>query len=97
MSDEQQDKPKTNKPLETFRDRALSVSVFRNEGEKGDFFSVVPRKIYTTDQGEIRESKSLTGSEPLRQANLLGEAYSHVEQLKAEMRAEKSRDTDRER
>ena len=68
-----------NKPVETLRDGALRLPIFRNRGEQGDSYAMVPGRIYTDKEtGEVREASSLSGSEALRMANLLTRGYQRV-------------------
>lgn len=81
-----QAKRSKNAPVETLRDGALKVSIFKNEYENGTQFSLEPGRIYTDARGSIRESKSLSGSEPLRMSRLLDKGYDRVGQFKAELK-----------
>lgn len=68
-----------NKPVETLRDGALKVSIFRNRGENGNYYALDPGRIYTDEKtGEVREVSSLSGGEPLRMAHLLTKGYERV-------------------
>lgn len=72
-----------NKPVEILRDGALKISIFHNRGEAGDHFAMVPGRTYTDKEtGEVRESTSLGGSEPLRMAHLLTCGYQRVQFLR---------------
>jgi hypothetical protein len=101
-----------NKPIETLRDGALKVSIFRNHSEKGDYYALDPGRIYTDEKtNEVREASSLSGSEPLRMAHLLTIGYEKMqlhkeldkkrakEQSQDERSSQpsRSRDDDRER
>jgi len=59
MSDER------NKPVDTLRDGPLKVSIFRNQGERGDFYSLSPGRLFTDNDGNTRETKSLNSSDAL--------------------------------
>ena len=85
-----------NKPVKTFRDGELKVSVFQNQGKNGDYFSYVPGRIYTDQNGQARETHSLTGADPLRMANLLNRSYERIAAFKQQMKAQ-SRPGNRER
>ena len=72
-----------NKPLETLRDGALKVAIFRNRSDNGPFYSLDPGRIYTDDRtGDIKEVSSLSGSEPLRMAQLLTRGYERVAEFR---------------
>ncbi len=78
MSERDNDKS-GNRPVETLRDGPLKVSIFRNSGENGAFYSLDPGRIYTDEKtNEVREVSSLSGSEPLRMAHLLTKGYERV-------------------
>lgn len=85
-----------NAPVDTLRDGALKVSIFRNERENGVSYSMDSGRIYTDGQGQIKESKSLSGSEPIRMARLLEKSYDRVGEFKAQMK-QKNKDTERDR
>ena len=71
--------PKGNRPLETLRDGALKLSIFRNQNEHGESYALVPRRIYTDkESGKVRETSSLAGGEALRMAHLLTRGYERV-------------------
>ena len=91
-----------NKPLETLRDGALKVSIFRNRGEKGDYYALDPGRIYTDEKsGEVREASSLSGTEALRMAHLLTRGYQRVgefkEQAKEQAKEKESQSSERSR
>jgi len=81
-----QEQPSGNRPVETLRDGALKVAIFQNEREYGTNFSLEPGRIYTDAGGQVRESKSLSGSEPLRMSKLLDKAYDRVGEFKAQLK-----------
>jgi len=87
---------KGNKPVETLRDGALKVAILRNERENGTHFSMEPGRIYTDGQGHVRESKSLSGTEPIRMARLLDKSYDKIGEFKSQLKTQ-NRDTDRHR
>lgn len=79
-----------NRPVETLRDGALKLSIFRNQGDRGPFYSMVPGRIYTDGKTEkIRETSSLSGSEPLRMANLLTKGYERVSEFRAQSKEDR--------
>jgi len=95
-----------NKPLETLRDGALKVSIFRNQSEKGNYYTLDPGRIYTDEKTQqVREASSLSGSEPLKMAHLLTKGYERIghyreqdkEQAREERPSRRSRSRDQER
>lgn len=47
-----------SKPVETIRDGAIKASIWKNEGEKGPFYSVKITRTYTDDAGNYHDSDS---------------------------------------
>ena len=79
-----------NRPVETLRDGALKLSIFRNRGDRGDFYSMVPGRIFTDEKTEkIRETSSLSGSGPLRMANLLTKGYERVAEFREQAKEDR--------
>lgn len=92
MSEREREKEQSNRPVDTLRDGPLKLAIFRNQSERGDFYSAVPGRIYTDEKtGEIREVSSLSGSELLRMANLLTKGYERVAEFR-EQSKEQGRD-----
>ena len=77
-------------PVDTLRDGSLKVAIFRNRAENGDYFSLSPGRIYTDENGEVRETKTLSGAEPLRMARLLNRGYARVAEFRAQMKEERT-------
>ena len=73
----------TNRPVEQLRDGALKAAIFRNEGEKGPFFSVRFTRTYTDGNGTFHDSTSFSGTELLKLAHLAGQAYDRANALRA--------------
>jgi hypothetical protein len=71
-----------NKPAFTLRDGSLKATIWKNFGEKGNFYSVNFGRTYTDAQGNFRDSDSFSGSELLRLAHLASKAYDHVAALR---------------
>lgn len=74
----------SNRPVETLRDGSLKAPVWRNEGEKGPYYTVSLSKIYEDQKGQVRETNSFTASELLRVAELAREAHCVVRDLRRE-------------
>ncbi|MCB9871507.1 MAG: hypothetical protein H6837_16745 [Planctomycetes bacterium] len=71
-----------NKPTETLRDGSLKATIWKNDGEKGPFFSVSLTRIYTDAAGNYHDSDSFSGSELLRIAHLASRAYDRIADLR---------------
>ncbi len=80
-----------NQPTETLRDGSLKATIWKNEGEKGAFFSVNLTRTYKDDAGNYHDSDSFSGTELLRIAHLATRAYDLVSELRQQERANDSR------
>ncbi len=66
-----------SQPAHKLRDGALQVTIWRNSGEKGNWYSVMPSRSYR--KGETwRESDSLGADDLLAMAKLLNQAHSWI-------------------
>ena len=74
-----------NKPVETIRDGSLKASIFRNEGEKGTFFSTTLSRTYTDERGNFHDSNVFSGTDLLRVSELARKAYSVSRELKQDL------------
>lgn len=78
MSEEQTTgQEKGQPPLQTLRDGAVNVKLWRQESpENGAFVTAMIGRTYKDPEtGEYRESRSLSGADMLRAQALLGEAH----------------------
>ena len=70
-------KNESNKPVRTFRYRALSVAVFAREHEGKTYYNFVPQRAYTEDDGKTWSySTSFDGLDALVIAQLLEMAFA---------------------
>lgn len=76
----------TNKPVAELRDGGLKIAIFENPKKDGDGvrYSGKLTRSYVDQQGEWHETNYFSGSELLRAANLLIEAYNTERKLKAD-------------
>lgn len=79
--------PSNNRPIATLRDGGLKASIWANGHENWVRYSVDLFRSYTDEQGAWRDTRSLSGSELLRGARLLEQAYDRVLDLRAADRA----------
>ena len=82
-----------SKPAETIRDGAIKATIWKNQGEKGVFFSVNFTRTYTDTDGNFHDGDSYTGTQILQVARLAERAYERVSELR---QAEKSRTENQE-
>ena len=76
-----------NKPYATLRDRAIRATIWKNTGERGDFYSVDFSRTYKDAQDEYRDSSSFSGTDLLKVSRLALKAYDLIEDVVAEDRA----------
>lgn len=81
-------------PVDTIRDRAIKSSIWRNEGEKGAYYSVTLARTYKDDQGNLRDTNSFSQDDLLKLAEISRKSYHRINELKREHT--QSRDDDRE-
>lgn len=68
----------SKKPVFKLKDGLVKASVWENPSDKGVFHSVSIVRSYTDGNGEWKETTSLSGSDILRAANLLQQAYNWI-------------------
>lgn len=73
-----------NGPIDVLRDGNIKASIFRNEGEKGVFFSTQFARTYTDKDGTIRDSQSFSGTDQLKVSELGRRAYQRTHELRRE-------------
>ena len=77
-----------SKPAHKIRSGALQVTIWRNTGEKGAWYSVNPTRSYK--QGDTwKESDSFSGDDVLRLAKMLNEADTWIVNAEQAERAER--------
>lgn len=77
-------------PAIKFRDGSLQVTIWRNTGEKGSYYTVNPTRSYKQGDETWRETDSLNADDCLAMAELLREAYAWIKlQKRADAKARK--------
>lgn len=70
-------------PAETLRDGAIKATIWKNEGEKGPWYSVeISRTYKKPDSEEFSDSNSYSGADLLKVSQLALKAYEHINELK---------------
>lgn len=77
-----------NKPAATLRDGAIKATIWKNFGEKGNFYTVDISRTYQDEDGNYHDSHSFSGTEPLQVSRLALKAYD----LAAELRQQDARE-----
>ncbi len=86
-------------PEAVFRDRELSVKIWRNTSEKSgrDYFNATISKSYKDERGEWRQSNSYNRDDLLRLRELAGNASVEMRMLQDQARQyEREQEQDRE-
>ncbi len=79
-----------SKPAHKIRDGVLQVTIWRNQGEKGPYYTVNPTRSYKQGDETWRETDSLNADDLLAMAELLHEAYDWIKtQRRADAKARK--------
>ena len=75
------------RPVKTFKQGGVEVSVWRNPGEKGDMYNTTIRNAYKDDaSGEWKETKSFSPADLAVLAQLSGQAFQAIGELKSQSR-----------
>ena len=76
-------------PAHKLRSGALQVTIWRNNGERGPWYSVIPGRVYKKDDA-WQDTDSLGFDDLLPMGKLLDEAHSWIlNQQKADAKARK--------
>jgi hypothetical protein len=77
-------------PAIKFRDGTLQVTVWRNTGDRGTYYTVNPTRSYKNGDDAWKETDSLGQDDLLAMAELLREAYAWIRnQKRADSKARK--------
>lgn len=77
------------RPVDTLRTGSVKASIWKNDSEKGAFFSVSFSRTYKTGDGKLRDVSSFSGPQLLQLARLAEKAYDRAAELR---RAETAND-----
>lgn len=83
-------RPTPNAPIETFRDGRLKATVWRNESDKGDYYTVTLAKTHQDGRGKLRDINTFGPSEVLRVGELGREAQNFIVRLGRERKLERT-------
>src|ERR1035438_10190973 len=76
------------RPVATFKQGGVEVSVWRNPTEKGDMFNTTIRNSYKDDKsGEWKETTSFSPTDLAVVSQLTSQAFQEIVQLKTQSRA----------
>ena len=72
-----------NTPLETLRDGAVKITIWENQGEKGNWYSIEPGRTYTDAAGIVKTAYSFSNGDLLKLSYLLTKAYDRIVQIRS--------------
>jgi hypothetical protein len=76
------------RPVATFKQGGVEVSVWKNQTEKGDMFNTTIRNSYKEDKsGEWKETTSFSPTDLAVVSQLTSQAFQEIVQLKSQRRA----------
>jgi hypothetical protein len=79
-----------SQPAHKIRSGALQVTIWRNSGDKGNWYSVVPTRSYKQGEDTWKETDSLNFDDLLTMAKLLDLAHTWImHQQQADQKAKK--------
>lgn len=85
MSDEQnRENENANRPVDKLWDGGLKASIWRNEGERGAFFSTTFARTYKDQDGELRDAHTFDSADLLKLSELARQAHHRVNDLARE-------------
>ena len=73
---------KSNEPAAKLQYGRIEVAIWKNQGDKRPFYSTTLTRSYKDDDGNWKQSSSLTSSELLVAAQAYQEAFRTIEALK---------------
>ena len=89
------------RPEDVLRDGNLKASIWRNEGERGEFFATTFARTHKDNDGNIRDSHSFVGADLLKLSELARKSYDRTSEIRREefksRRKEENRDHSRSR
>jgi hypothetical protein len=86
-----------SQPAHKIRFGVLQVTIWRNTGEKDNWYTVVPTRSYKQGDDTWKETDSLGTDDLLPVAELLRQAFSWIaKQMQADSKARKAREEAKE-
>ena len=76
-----------NTPVQSIADGRIKAAIWKNLGEKGNFYSVTFTRSYRDDRGNWHDTDSFSGTDLLIVGRLAVRAYDAIAELRAADRA----------
>lgn len=81
------DEQGSGRPVKSFKQGGVEVSVWRNPGEQGDMYNATIRKSYKDEKsGEWKETSSFSPTDLAVVSQLSSQAFQAITELKAQSR-----------
>ena len=74
------------RPVASFKQGGVEVSVWKNHTDKGDLYNTTIRNSYKDDAGEWKDTTSFSPTDLAVLAQLSGQAFQAIGELKAQGR-----------
>lgn len=84
-----------NTPEDRLVDYPYKATIWRNEGEKGPYFSVTLTRSFRDDNGNYQDTHSIQSKDLLRVSELARSAHHRVNELTRDLRRENSKNLNR--
>ena len=82
-------------PADQIFDGRIKATIWRNESDKGVYFSTTFSRLYEDDKGNVKESNSFSGADMLRVGELARQAYGRSNELRRDYQRDTERLTER--
>jgi len=76
--------PTPQRPADTLRDGAVKATIWERQGDRGQFYATDLSRTYKDQEGNLRDSRSFSGSDLLRVSELAKGAYHRTNELRRE-------------
>lgn len=83
----QQSRPtqeRQNGPADVIRDGNLKATIWRNEGDKGVYFTTEFARTFKDAEGNLRDTHSFIGADQLKLGELARKSYDRTTELRRE-------------
>jgi hypothetical protein len=80
-NDDEPEEQSGGRPIEKVRVGAIAASIWRNEGQNGDFFSVTFERTYTDKDGKPQSAHSFGRDDLLVLAKVADRAHDKIVEL----------------
>lgn len=83
-----------NSPEDTLRDGSIKATIWRNEGDKGPYYTTTLARTYEDRSGKVKDSQSFSSGDLLKVGELARQAYHRSGELRREYARAQNQDRD---